>query len=137
MTIEEPLDPMTTRRLLSQQAIDESQVRATRYYEQVARCQAEKAELELSFVKDQAGVPEMNIASADATRRRAQNALRPSVFWGARLEVEADYYTTTYGGMSVRGDSPEIAMENFDRAWAFGDRDNFVDTDDDDEYATA
>lgn len=56
---------------------------------------------------------------------RIKNANRPSIIMGASITSEErggkTVYVASYGGLSVTGDSPEIAFHNFDQLWCQGD----------------
>lgn len=62
--------------------------------------------------------------------RFQQERLRPSNVHGPALrQGDNGEWLAMYGDLVVKGDTPELAMENFDAAWAFGETEHLGDND--------
>lgn len=55
--------------------------------------------------------------TAELCMQRFQNENRPSIILKAMLERDGDMFVCSFGCLSVKGETPEIAFHNFDSAW--------------------
>lgn len=98
------------------------QATAAENYAKVAAETLKRAELDTAAAQATLEKNELERKTADLMFRRIRTANRPAVVLGAAVSKESresgDVFVATFSGLSVEGDSPEMAFSNFDRMWA-------------------
>lgn len=66
-------------------------------------------------------LPPIDLAMPDPDPSRRPSAIfRPALKFDGEVGGTASWWTATYGDLRVTGDTPEAAMDAFDRAWKAG-----------------
>lgn len=89
-------------------------IRKAELEELAASYNAKAARAAFRQVRDQKRVSDMIL-------HRTKSMNRPCITLGAQIEQRGNKFVATFSGLSVEGESPEIAFQEFDRLWSQGE----------------
>lgn len=104
-----------------QEQLEAKQLETYERYRQAAEYTEYKAGLDAIAAKTSLEKAEIELNTAKSIQHRVKLSNRPSMALSVAIQPEeregGTVYVVSYSGISVEGETPEIACQNFDRLW--------------------